>query len=451
MNTLINGREADIEGISCSENVCRFLDQLPRDLILILNKIASSGGGVWIVGGAVRDSELGHHPVDIDLAVDLTPDEMMNVFTDAILTGEDFGTISIRGESCLYQATTLRTESNYIDGRRPEKVEWGKSLKQDLERRDFTINAMAIDASRRIIYDPHNGRTDLSRGLVRAVGNAHKRLSEDGLRIMRAYRFIDRNESGVWNFENSLAQSLILQKHMLDPVARERIWIEWKKILNGTNSGEVINKMANDGILDRFLIGEWDIKYAVIEALKQNLSEFDEIEKFALLLSENTRKEVIEICSKLKTSRIERDRIISIHDRFGKIPHNSKQSLRLYRAVLKGFSEKHLLLEMILKDANISLAKKQLSEFSKSDIKDLLNSLAKLDAQKTQVEPLANGTWIMQQTGMPKGIRLGRLKSWLHTIQIERDLINLSDIELVLSTLSWENCDFSLWPELKFP
>ena len=180
------------------------MEELPLDLIEILNLICHNGGGVWIVGGAVRDWMIGHKPSDIDIAVDLTPEEMLEIFNDAILTGEEFGTVSLRGKNCLYQATTLRTDGEYIDGRRPENVTWGMSLREDLERRDFTINAMAIDVARKLLYDPHDGRTDISRGIIRAVGNAHQRLSEDGLRIMRAYRFADRRESGVWDIEHSL-------------------------------------------------------------------------------------------------------------------------------------------------------------------------------------------------------------------------------------------------------
>ena len=199
MNKIVEGRKADLDGIKCSEQTNHFLDNLPKDLIEIINKVSQKNGGVWIVGGAVRDWMLGQNPGDIDLAVDLIPEEMLEIFKDAILTGEEFGTVSIRGENCLYQATTLRTDGEYSDGRRPENVTWGMSLKQDLERRDFTINAMALDVGRRLLYDPHNGRIDLSRGIIRAVGNAHQRLAEDGLRIMRAYRFADRKESGVWS------------------------------------------------------------------------------------------------------------------------------------------------------------------------------------------------------------------------------------------------------------
>ena len=202
--------------------------------------------------------------------------------------------------------------------------------------------------------------------------------------------------------------------------------------------------------MDKFLPGEWNSKYAVMDALKQDISKFDELERFSLLLSENTNTEVIDICSKLKTSRIERDKIISIHNRFGSIPGDSKSSLRSYRAVMKDFSEKHLQLEIIIKNVNIALTKKY-EKYSIGDIEHLLNSLKKLEPQKTKDEPLAKGDWIMQQTGLTKGVRLGRLKSWLHTIQIERDLISLSDIERVLSTLSWESSDLNQWPELKFP
>tara|TARA_B100001250_G_scaffold379276_1_gene369835 strand:- start:1650 stop:3008 length:1359 start_codon:yes stop_codon:yes gene_type:complete len=451
LSKLIQGRKADLDGIECSTKTIHFLDDLPLDLVDILNLICENGGGVWIVGGAVRDWMIGHKPSDIDIAVDLKPEEMLEIFNDAILTGEEFGTVSLRGKNCLYQATTLRTDGEYIDGRRPENVTWGKSLKEDLERRDFTINAMAIDVARKLLYDPHNGRTDISRGLIRAVGNAHQRLSEDGLRIMRAYRFADRRESGVWEIEHSLKQSISQQKHMLEPISRERIWIEWKRILGGPNSGLIIEKMALEGILDRFLLGEWSNKFLILDAMKDNLERFDELEKFALLLCICSEKEVQTICSNLKLSRRERERIQTIHKRFGYIPNQSKQSMRKYRFILGEFAEKNLLLGKIILENNIKISNEKTDFFSIEDLEDRLELLRTLDKQKTNGEPIADGNWIMNQTGLPKGIRLGRLKSWLHTIQIERDITNISQIERILSTLSWENSDFNQWPQLKFP
>ncbi len=451
MGQLILGKEADIAGLMCSAQASKYLENLPDDLILILNKISTNGGGVWIVGGAVRDWLIGHKPEDIDLAVDFTPKQMLEIFPNAILTGENFGTVSIRGENCLYQATTLRTDGKYSDGRRPEKVTWGVSLKEDLERRDFTINAMAIDVARRMLYDPHNGRNDIKRGIIRAVGNAHQRLSEDGLRIMRAYRFADRRDKGVWELENSLEISISQQKYMLDNVSSERIFIEWKKILSGQNSSRIIQKMALMGVLDRFLIGNWDDKYTIFEALSMDLSMFSGLEKFALMLSENNRDEVAMICDELKMSKLERSQIISIHNRFGHIPELNKPSLRKFRFILQDFTIKHLTLEKIIIDSKISIRGSGIPIHDKNLVEEIVSSVQSLEKQKTQREPLADGNWIMIQTGLNKGQKLGRLKSWLHTIQIERDLVNLPQIEKVLSTLSWNNTDFNNWPELKFP
>ena len=443
--------EADLVGFRCPSNTIKFLENLPIDLIQILNKIATNNGGVWIVGGAVRDWLIGHTPEDIDLAVSFTPEQMLELFPDAILTGEDFGTISLRGKKCFYQATTLRSDGTYLDGRRPENVFWGSSLKEDLERRDFTINAMAIDASRVLLYDPHNGRNDISRGIIRAVGNAYQRLSEDGLRIMRAYRFSDRKDKGVWELENSLEVSISQQKHMLDNISRERILIEWKKILSGQNSSQIIQKMALMGVLDRFLIGKWDEKFSIFEALKKDLSIFSGLEKFALMLSENTNQEVVSICKELKMSKVERNHVVSIHKRFGHIPELNKQSIRKFRYILQDFTIKHLTFEKIIIDSNISIEGINKPKYDNIVIEEILESLERIEKQKTQDEPLADGNWIMIQTGLPKGEKLGRLKAWLHTIQIERDLVNLSQIEKVLSTLSWNNDDFKNWPELKFP
>lgn len=451
MSQLIQGRKADLDGLNCPIQTSHFLENLSSDLVEILNLISQNGGGVWIVGGAVRDWMLGHVPSDIDLAVDFTPEQMLEIFDDAIMTGEDFGTVSLRGKNCLYQATTLRTDGEYLDGRRPEKVTWGLSLKDDLERRDFTINAMAIDAARKVLYDPHNGRNDISRGIIRAVGNAHQRLSEDGLRIMRAYRFADRREEGVWDIEHSLKQSIFQQKHMLDSISSERIWIEWIKILNGKNSGRIIEMMALEGILDRFLIGEWANKFPVLEAMKQNLEIFSGLERFALLLCECTQNEVKTICKNLKLSKKEREIIQTIHRRFGFIPMRSKQSMRKYRFILKDFSEKHLILEIIILENNIKISNESKQIYSIEELEETLQFLRELEQLKTNIEPLADGNWIMNQTGLSKGIRLGRLKSWLFTIQIERDLTDISQIERVLSTLSWQNSDISNWPELKFP
>ena len=158
----------------------QWVEQLPTELNSIITTIAQAEGGVWVVGGAVRDALLGVETEDIDLAVSLEPSRMLELFPNAISTGIQYGTLTLRGaDGGFYEATTLRTESMYEDGRRPEIVDFGTSLRGDLERRDFTFNAMAVDVRRRLLHDPYNGLRDLEQGRVKAVGQAYQRLAED--------------------------------------------------------------------------------------------------------------------------------------------------------------------------------------------------------------------------------------------------------------------------------
>ena len=115
---LIEGNPADLPGLDLPLNSQDFVENLPNDLIEILNKIATEGGGVWLVGGCVRDSMLGQKVKDFDLAVDFSPQEMMKIFPNSIPTGLDFGCVTLRGSKQNYEATTLRSESGYSDGRR---------------------------------------------------------------------------------------------------------------------------------------------------------------------------------------------------------------------------------------------------------------------------------------------------------------------------------------------
>ena len=185
----ILGNESDVKGLPLTNEMSQFVDRLPTQLIDVLNKIAVNGGGVWIVGGAVRDASMGLNPSDVDLATDLTPSELLSIFPDAIETGVLFGTINIKSGTYLFETTTLRTDGEYVDSRRPNEVQWTLSLMEDLRRRDFTINSMAIDVARKTYYDPHNGLNDIQSKIIRCVGNPQKRINEDALRIERQTRY----------------------------------------------------------------------------------------------------------------------------------------------------------------------------------------------------------------------------------------------------------------------
>ena len=443
--------QADVPAIECPTGVIEWLEKLPTSVLDIASKVAEHGGGIWIVGGAVRDACLGIEVHDIDFAVSLEPQQMMEIFPDSLPTGIEYGTVSLRGGDQFYEATTLRTESDYEDGRRPEQVDWGVSLSEDLERRDFTINAMAIDIARKIMHDPHHGLQDIERGMLRAVGQAYRRISEDGLRILRAYRFLDRGTAGVWKFDFELSEALRQNAHMLKAVTHERIWMEWLKILNGKNVAAVVEKMAHDGVLDCFLPGEWRSQHLRIAALYHPyVHDFDGLTRLALLLSECFSIDVEEALIDLKMSKKERTYILDLHSRFGTLPDASLASMRVFRTVLEQHAEQHLKLEIVLRNHDLSPSMGSSNE-SADEVYGLLEALEELAPLKSGNQSLVDGHWLMQRTGLGKGRALGRLKAWLHRLQIERDLANEGEVEAVLCSLHWTEENHSDWPQLQFP
>jgi hypothetical protein len=151
------------------------------------------------------------------------------------------------------ECTTLRADGDYSDGRRPDTVRFGDSLLEDLARRDFTINAMAVSVRRRLLFDPHGGRDDAAAGRLRAVGDAQARLTEDGLRSLRAYRFMD-GKRGLRDPDPALAAALRgSAAALLRRVSRERVWAELRKVLSGPRAATVVERMADDAVLPAIL------------------------------------------------------------------------------------------------------------------------------------------------------------------------------------------------------
>jgi tRNA nucleotidyltransferase (CCA-adding enzyme) len=169
----------------------------PKDLarrvapgaLTVCRRLCESGRRAWIVGGSVRDLMIGRTAGDWDIATDARPEEMMRIFSRAIPTGIDHGTVTVLVAGASYEVTTLRGETTYTDGRHPDAVVFVDDIAADLARRDFTVNAMAIDPVSGQIIDPWGGLADLERGILRAVGDPLERFTEDGLRPLRAARF----------------------------------------------------------------------------------------------------------------------------------------------------------------------------------------------------------------------------------------------------------------------
>jgi tRNA nucleotidyltransferase (CCA-adding enzyme) len=164
---------------------------VPEHVFHACQMLREKGHEAYVVGGCVRDQLLGREPKDWDVTTSATPEQVKECFSTVIDTGIAFGTVTVVYPSKkVIEVTTFRTEGKYEDGRRPDSVQFkGVTLVQDLSRRDFTMNAIAHDPLTGTTYDPFHGVNDISGNLIRAVGNAHERMTEDSLRMLRALRF----------------------------------------------------------------------------------------------------------------------------------------------------------------------------------------------------------------------------------------------------------------------
>ena len=208
------------------------LTQLPAEFQAakpVLDTIEAAGYEAYFVGGCVRDTILGKPLHDVDIATSAFPAEVKGLFKRTVDTGIEHGTVMILDHGNGYETTTFRTESGYQDFRRPDTVTFVRSLKEDLKRRDFTINALAMKPTGEVI-DLFDGLADLKAGVLRAVGVAEDRFHEDALRMMRAVRFASQLD---FDIEPATLQAITDNAALLSKIAVERTRVEWEKLLTG--------------------------------------------------------------------------------------------------------------------------------------------------------------------------------------------------------------------------
>lgn len=228
--------------------------------IKIVEELEKAGFEAWIVGGAVRDMLLGFPSSDWDVTTSATPEQIEPLFADSFYDNE-YGTVKVAGkhlreqytipegeidDSVLYDITTYRSESEYSDKRRPDSVQWGKTVEEDLKRRDFTINAIAINLRGEIV-DLYGGQDDIKNRLVKAVGNPVERFEEDALRIMRAIRI---GAQLGFSIESDTLLALKEKVPNLKEISWERIGAETMKLIGTEHAADGIQLMVNCGIID---------------------------------------------------------------------------------------------------------------------------------------------------------------------------------------------------------
>ncbi len=230
-------------------------NDIPKEAVSIIDVFEKNKFEIAIVGGAVRNLIINHKVKDWDFATNATPEQILEMFDG--FYDNVFGTVRVKINDNFFEVTTYRSELGFSDSRRPDKVVWGKSLTDDLSRRDFTVNAMAVIRKNNEfeLIDPFNGKADLDSKIIRSVGNANDRFIEDGLRVIRAIRFaIQLN----FKIEEETFRALTEQRFILLKIANERIRDEFLKIALSCDS------------YDHFML-LWDSK--VIEIILPELAK----------------------------------------------------------------------------------------------------------------------------------------------------------------------------------
>lgn len=240
---------------------------LPKEVIFCLTSLSQNNFEAYLVGGCVRDLLLKRKPKDWDITTNATPDEIQKVFADSLYENQ-FGTVAVKTNSedetlKIIEITTFRKEGKYSDKRHPDKITFAKTLEEDLSRRDFTINAIALkiqklksnsqnEGLKFEIIDPFKGEKDLKNKLIRAVGVPQKRFQEDALRLMRAIRFACELN---FEIEKNTLKAIKENSHLIKYIALERIKDEFIKIIQTENAAQGIILLQKTNLL-KFIIPE---------------------------------------------------------------------------------------------------------------------------------------------------------------------------------------------------
>lgn len=282
----------------------------------ILDEFEGGGYEIYIVGGVVRDAILKKPLYDWDFTTNATPEQILEIFPDAFYDNK-FGTVGIKNEDGRpYEITTYRTEENYTDNRHPDKIAWGSHLQEDLLRRDFTINAMALTAGMEII-DPFGGMDDLKNKLIRAVGDANQRFGEDALRMMRAIRIAAQLG---FTIEQATLQAIQALAGTIKQISAERIREELFKLLASDYPADGYKLLRGAGLAEQIL-PEMDSTFKVEQKSPGRHHMYDvgthsvESLRFCVSLDPVTRlATLIHDVGKVKTQRIYPDGRITFYN-----------------------------------------------------------------------------------------------------------------------------------------
>ena len=295
----------------------------------VLKQLEQAGYEAYFVGGAVRDLILKRPIHDIDIATSAYPEEVKQIFPKTIDTGIKHGTVTVLNDGASYEITTFRTESGYQDFRRPDHVTFVQNLAEDLKRRDFTINALAMNRTGEVI-DLFNGLGDLQKHLIKAVGDPMKRFHEDALRMMRAVRFMSQ-----LNFElESQTKEAVSDLHqLLSKISVERIRDEFVKMGTGINSRDAFKIFLQTELSESVpdFAGKSDL-LAIYPKLKFNPSMETSLWSIIIILLKISDNQIARFMRDWKNSNAMTEKVRKIVALFDLISEKSPSDLELFNA-----------------------------------------------------------------------------------------------------------------------
>ncbi|GMT99557.1 HD domain-containing protein [Corallococcus caeni] len=273
---------------------------IPKPVLEVITRLRELGHPTYLVGGCVRDMVRKVHPKDFDVATSALPEEVQRAFRKVIPTGIQHGTVTVVTGGNHVEVTTFRSEGDYLDGRRPSSVSFERDIVKDLSRRDFTINAMAYNPLDRELVDPFGGQVDLPAKLIRCVGSAQERFSEDGLRPLRAVRF-----AAVLGFtlDPATRDAIPATLAVFRKVALERVREELLKLLLSPRAETGLHLLADTGLMEVFLpeVARVDAEAARLARAAVQAAPLDADLRMATLLADiDTATQARDLCLRLK-------------------------------------------------------------------------------------------------------------------------------------------------------
>ena len=379
-----------------------------RLAISVVRKLRSAGHEALLAGGCVRDMLLGHRPTDYDVATSATPKQVKKLFRRVLMVGAKFGVAMVIQQRRRIEVATFRTDLSYSDGRRPDAVKF-VSAKEDALRRDFTINGIFYDPLDQRVVDYVDGQKDLQAGIIRAIGKADRRLSEDYLRMLRAVRF-----AGRLSFRIDPATARAIRRHArrISEISGERVREELEKMFAHRSAGRAVKELHDLGLLAAIL-PELPAKGASWQAALRRAGAVGRHRNALLMLSallcELPRADLKKICRRWGTSNRTRDSLIWIADHLDDWPAMVDASLARIKRILA-----HPAADVLQTLWRV----RERAETGKTVCtKAIGRRVARIDPEQVAPAPVVNGS-DLKRLGVPEGEQLGRALAKLYEEQL---------------------------------